>query len=199
MKTSRIELCERILDVIESDIIPRTVKGVAAGNKIFGAAILRKQDLSLVVADTNSEIENPLLHGEISTLNSFFDIPKIDRPKPENCIFISTHEPCSLCLSAITWANFDNFYYFFGYNETRDSFNIPHDLNILEEVFRIKHGQYSRTNKYWDCKDIISLVSELPTNEGKVLKIQIERIKNKYIELSDLYQSVREKSEIPLF
>ena len=110
MKTSRIELCERILDVIESDIIPRTVKGVAAGNKIFGAAILRKQDLSLVVADTNSEIENPLLHGEISTLNSFFDIPRIDRPKPENCIFISTHEPCSLCLSAITWANFDNFW-----------------------------------------------------------------------------------------
>ena len=199
MKTSRIELCERILDVIESDIIPRTVKGVAAGNKIFGAAILRKQDLSLVVADTNSEIENPLLHGEISTLNSFFDIPRIDRPKPENCIFISTHEPCSLCLSAITWANFDNFYYFFGYNETRDSFNIPHDLNILEEVFRIKHGRYSRTNKYWECKDIISLVSQLPTNKRKVLKVQIERIKNKYIELSDLYQSVREKSEIPLF
>ena len=39
-----------------------------AGNKLFGAAIIRKADLSLVVADTNKEMEWPLLHGEVSCL-----------------------------------------------------------------------------------------------------------------------------------
>ena len=85
-----------------------------AGNKVFGAAILRKSDYALVVAGTNSELENPLWHGEISTLNAFYSLPDGDRPATADCIFLSTHEPCSLCLSAITWAGFDNFYYFYG-------------------------------------------------------------------------------------
>ena len=38
------------------------------GNKLFGAAIILKKDLSLVVADTNKEMEWPLLHGEVSCL-----------------------------------------------------------------------------------------------------------------------------------
>ncbi len=103
------ELCGRLLDVIEHDVIPLTRAGVAAGNKLFEAAILRKSDLSLVVADTNGGIENPLHHGEISTLNSYYGLKDSSRPAARDCIFVSTHEPCSLCLSAITWAGFDNF------------------------------------------------------------------------------------------
>ena len=61
-------ICSRCLDVIEHDVVPLTRVGVAVGNKVFGAAILRKSDLSLVVAGTNAETENPLYHGEISTL-----------------------------------------------------------------------------------------------------------------------------------
>ncbi len=38
-----------------------------------------------------------------------------------------------MCLSpAITWAGFDNFYYFFTHEDLRDAFAIPHDLKILE-------------------------------------------------------------------
>ena len=40
----------RLLEVIENDIVPVTRSGVASGNKIFGAAILRRSDLSVVVA-----------------------------------------------------------------------------------------------------------------------------------------------------
>ena len=38
-----------------------------------GAAIIKKDDYSLVVAGSNNETENPLWHGEINTLkkNSF--------------------------------------------------------------------------------------------------------------------------------
>ena len=32
--------------------------------------------------------------------------------------FLSSHEPCSLCLSAITFSGFDNFYYLFPYEST---------------------------------------------------------------------------------
>jgi tRNA(Arg) A34 adenosine deaminase TadA len=99
---------------------------VAAGNKVFGAAILRKSDLSLVVAGTNDEIDNPLWHGEVHTLNRFYELPG---PHPtRDLVFISTHEPCTMCMSAITWAGFDNFYYFYSHEDSRDSFAIPHDL-----------------------------------------------------------------------
>ncbi|MEE2999752.1 MAG: nucleoside deaminase [Pseudomonadota bacterium] len=198
MKNPQRLLCSRLLDVIENDIIPKTVTGVSRGNKIFGAAIMKKSDLSLVIAGTNDEINNPLNHGEISTLNEFFSIPADDRPSPEDCIFVSTHEPCSLCLSAITWANFDNFYYFFGYEDTRDSFNIPHDLNILKEVFNIQDGQYARKNKFWECTHLLSLVEKLSNGDNNRLNLQVERLKKRYSELSTIYQNQKEESGIPL-
>ena len=61
----------------------------------------------------NNELINPLFHGEISTINNFFKIKKNINPK--NCIFISSHEPCSLCLSGITWSGFTNFIYLYPY------------------------------------------------------------------------------------
>ena len=55
---NKTALCNRLLEVIEYDIIPKTRAGVAAGNKVFGAAILQKSDLSLVVAETNGETKD---------------------------------------------------------------------------------------------------------------------------------------------
>lgn len=135
----RARLFSRLLETIEFEIVPLTTRGVAAGNKIFGAALLRKSDLSLVLADTNNETANPLWHGEIQCLKSFFELK--DRPGTDELIFLSTHEPCSLCLSAITWAGFDNFFYLFSHENSRDSFAIPHDLRILAEVFSLEDGQ----------------------------------------------------------
>ena len=59
------DLIDRLFDVIQHDIVPLTAAGVAKGNKLFGAAILRKSDHSLVLAETNNEVENPLWHGEV--------------------------------------------------------------------------------------------------------------------------------------
>ena len=63
---------ERALKVIEEEIIPETKNGVALGNKVFGGAILTKSDYSTVTIGVNQETENPLFHGEISTLNKFY-------------------------------------------------------------------------------------------------------------------------------
>jgi tRNA(Arg) A34 adenosine deaminase TadA len=138
------EKINRILDVVAQDIAPLTKKGVTLGNKVFGAAILNKKDLSLVLAETNNETENPLWHGEVHCLKRFYEMDPAKRPDTKDCIFIATHEPCSLCLSAITWTGFDNFWYLFSYTSTKDAFNIPHDLKILDEVFAVKNGNYRR-------------------------------------------------------
>ena len=128
-----VEFLNRILEVIKEEIIPETLSTVKKGNKVFGGAILKKSDLSTVVIGTNREIVNPLFHGEISTLNNYFELSKSYSVK--DLLFVSTHEPCPMCLSAITWAGFDKIYYFFDYNNTHKLFNIPHDLNILKDVF----------------------------------------------------------------
>ena len=127
-----VSLIDRLLDVIENDIVPKTAEGVAHGNKLFGAAILRKEDRSLVLAETNNEMENPLWHGEVHCLKRFYEMPRAERVDTKDAIFLATHEPCSLCLSAITWTGFDNFYYLFSHEDSRDSFAIPHDLKILK-------------------------------------------------------------------
>ena len=197
-KIQKIQLCQRLLEVMENDIIPKTRTGVEAGNKIFGAAILQKSDLSLVVAGTNDEVTNPLFHGEISTLNDFYKLPMTNRPKIKDCLFLSTHEPCSLCLSAITWAGFDNFYYFFGYEETRDTFNIPHDLKILEEVFNVRNGAYIRNNVFWKSHDVLSMVSEIEDKEAASFDEKVDSIKQAYEILSLSYQYKKNDTAIPL-
>jgi hypothetical protein len=55
------QLISAFLTTIEHGIIPLTAIGVAGGNKVFGAAILRKDDLSIVIAATNQETQSPLL------------------------------------------------------------------------------------------------------------------------------------------
>ena len=191
-------LLHKFSDIFKNNILPLTAKGVDIGNKIFGAAILNKNDYSLIVAETNNETENPIWHGEIHTLKKFYELDSKIRPNEKNCIFLSSHEPCSLCLSAITFSGFNNFYYLFPYESTSNKFNIPHDLNILKEIFNIEDGKYIKENSYWKSYNINTLIDELKSNDKNKLTISFNEIKEKYIDLSKKYQSSKEKSSIPL-
>jgi tRNA(Arg) A34 adenosine deaminase TadA len=193
-----ISLIDRLLDVIEHDILPKTAAGVAEGNKLFGAAILKKTDRSLVLAETNNETENPLWHGEVHALKRFYEMPKAARPETKDCIFLATHEPCSLCLSAITWTGFDNFYYLFSHEDSRDSFAIPHDLRILKEVFTLDPGGYNGENAYWKSYALPKLVKALPEEERTRLEARICAISGRYDTLSNEYQEGKAENDIPL-
>ena len=191
-------LLNRFVRAFKDEILPLTFEGVNLGNKIFGAAIINKNDYSLVVAGTNNETKNPLWHGEIHTLKKFYELDKKKRPDEKNCIFLSSHEPCSLCLSAITFAGFDNFYYLFPYESTSEEFKIPHDLNILKEVFNVTDGKYIKENSYWKSYAINNLIEEIKTNNKKKLIDAFDQIKKIYVDLSNKYQSSKGESSIPL-
>jgi tRNA(Arg) A34 adenosine deaminase TadA len=189
-------IAARLLDVIDDDILPLTERGVATGNKVFGAAILRKSDLSLVIAGTNDETGNPLLHGEINTLNQFYGLR--DRPPVPELVFLTTHEPCTLCMSAITWAGFDNYYYFYSHEDSRDSFAIPHDLVILKELFGLDPGGYRRANAFWTAYSIPALIETDDEPLRGRLRAKQQRIRDRYQALSEQYQESKGDNDIPL-
>jgi tRNA(Arg) A34 adenosine deaminase TadA len=198
----------RLLDVIELDLAPMSRRRIAEGDKIFGAAILRKSDLSLIVGDTNNETSNPLWHGEIYTIKKFYELPRESRPESKDCIFLATHEPCSLCLSGITWSGFDNFYYLFSYEETRDAFNIPHDIRILKEVYAVPDPDraevapgrdlYNRSNAFFESHSIQAMIGGLDRGNKENLTARVDDLSALYRDLSDIYQRDKGKRGIPL-
>ena len=198
MTDSATRLAPRLLEVMEKDIIPLTRRGVAAGNKVFGAAVLRKSDLSLVLAETNNETENPLWHGEVHLLKRFYEHESARTIPTKELIFLSTHEPCTMCMSAITWAGFDNFHYFFSHQDSRDAFAIPHDLKILKEVFGLEPGGYRRSNAFFRAVSIPEMIEACPDDMAEQLRVRAAGIRAAYDEMSKTYQGSKSGNAIPL-
>uniref|UniRef100_A0A7S2TS26 CMP/dCMP-type deaminase domain-containing protein n=1 Tax=Lotharella oceanica TaxID=641309 RepID=A0A7S2TS26_9EUKA len=198
-----VTFIDRLLSVVEEEIVPLSQEGVRKGNKLFGGAVLRKSDLSTVSASTNTETGNPLFHGEITAICDFYDMPRDERPPAKDTIFLTTHEPCPLCLSAIAWGDWDNFFYLFTYEDTKDAFSIPHDLRMHEEIFRVKNGEYNHENHYWNAWGIKALIRGLGDGEHHASRLKfeerLEKLHVTYDEMSDVYQQSKGKgAEIPL-
>ena len=197
----KVEFLDRVLYVLEDEVVPKTMKGVRAGNKLFGAAILNKSDLSTVLTATNTETGNPLMHGEVTAIFSFYNMPKDRRPSPTETIFIATHEPCPLCLSSITWGGWDNFFYLFTYEDSRDAYGIPHDIVMLDEIFRCPDGTYSEKNKFWSSWSLRNLIDNTTPEHQIAFKKRIEILKQRYAEMSDIYQKAKASgtgADVPL-
>lgn len=194
----------RLLDVVAHDVVPLTRAGVERGNKLFGAAILRRDDLGLVVAETNNEVENPLWHGEIHAIKRFHELPAAERPAPGDTVFLATHEPCSLCLSGLAWGGFTECWYLFGHADSADAFAIPYDIQILQGVYAVpdpdRHAPspgrdlYNRSNPYFTTHD---LAAGVRTSGDAALLRRVAALATTYDELSATYQSGKGAHAIP--
>ncbi|KAK2602001.1 hypothetical protein QQS21_004427 [Conoideocrella luteorostrata] len=197
------ELISTLLRTVEDRIVPLTQHGVSCGSKVFGAAILSRSTLRPFTVATNNERVSPLLHGEINCIQQFFTVDYQDpsaRPDPQkDCIFFATHEPCSLCLSGIAWSGFNELYYLFTYEDSRDLFSIPYDIDILEQVFRVqgqesdeqvkKRPLYNKANKFFKGRSVEDLVNDLQYEaEKEKFRMEIRRVKDLYNALSETYQ-----------
>ncbi|KAI9685537.1 MAG: hypothetical protein M1822_004395 [Bathelium mastoideum] len=191
-------LVSRLLTLAETQIIPKLRESVAGGPP-FGAAISTKEHLKPVTVSTNHKREPPLLHGETNCIREFFLQAKDSRPEPRNCIFFSTHQPCSLCLSGLAWTGFPTIYYLFTYQETSDLLGIPEDVDILEEVFRVRapgdtdetlraRPLYNKQNKYFSTTSISELIDDIPYKEERHrLRREAERVKSLWEPLNHVF------------
>ncbi|GAA5877110.1 hypothetical protein JCM3774_002844 [Rhodotorula dairenensis] len=199
-------------------IVPLTQAGVSSGAKVFGAAVFSKQDgLRPVTVGTNTETSSPLLHGEIQTIQQFYALDKAkgERPDAKETVFFATHEPCSLCLSGITWGGWDNFFYLFTYEDTRDAFSIPHDIRILEEVFRVRstcgheseadlaarrlYNAHNALFSSYSCAELLDLVPAADPDRAELVRLWDE-VRAVYARLAEGYAESKEKggADIPL-
>lgn len=117
--TPSVSEIRQMYKVIEEQILPKTRKGVKEGNKVFGAAIL-SPELQCSICETNAETDCPIFHGEVHCIYQWSKAtPPAERgPMAQSSIFLSTHEPCCMCISSILWAGFPVVYYFFPYSVT---------------------------------------------------------------------------------
>lgn len=183
---------KRMLQVIEEEIIPKTEQGVKIGNKVFGAAVL-DSELKLVHADTNEETTCPIFHGEVKLIFEWSKIiPAAERgPAAQSSIFLSTHEPCCMCISSILWTGFQKVFFFFPYAIT-SSQGIPHDINTMHELWGV--NTYRKRNKYVSTACIMDLIDLVEDEAAKSeLKATQHRLMEAYDKLSNKYHT--EKAE----
>lgn len=202
--TANAAMLRRMLAVIEEEVLPKTEVEVAAGNKVFGAAILDGRGLTppgrdgqllpTVVADTNHETLCPMYHGEVYTIKVWSEtLSPLDRPSPADSIFLSTHEPCCLCVSAIVWSGFKRLFFLFPY-ETTAAQGIPHDIKIMHELWQVP--RYATCNKFLTSVGIIDAIKDCPNADDRLeLQATVARITAKYDALSSKYHT--EKTSNP--
>jgi len=180
---------KRMLQVMEDEILPITKQGVTKGNKVFGASVLNK-DLSTVIVETNSETECPIFHGEVKCIVEWSKVtpPSQRGPSAQESIFLSTHEPCCMCISSILWSGFTKVYYFFPYTVTAAQ-GIPHDINTMHELWGVT--TYRKRNKYLSTICIIDLVEELADDVAEKTELQatVQRLLEAYDKLSNQYHT----------
>lgn len=166
-----------ILEVIRDEVLPLTESQVACGNHVFGGAIMRADTMTSVMVGSNNRVENPLLHGEIDTLNRFFKLPV--RPRSEDLLFVATHDPCPMCAAAIAWAGFKELWVLFNYKDVEAEFDMPVDLLMYREVFGVEGVRPN--NRFFSKHSLKEAVAE--SSDRDSLQPIFDEIKRRYAAL----------------
>ena len=92
-------------------------------------------------------------------------------------------------------------FYLFTYEDSRDAYGIPHDIVMLDEIFRCPEGTYSEKNKFWSSWSIRDLIASLPEEQQAPFTKRVDALKDKYAEMSDIYQQAKaagKGADVPL-
>lgn len=185
-------ILKALLDAIEHSILPVSTQDEP---ELFGAAILSWPSLAPLTVATNQSDQSPVSHGELNCIQKFHtvDFPDANcRPDPRDCVFVSSHEPCSMCLSAIAWAQIPQVYYLFSYQETKDIFGMADDIEIIEQLFPRSRAVtadespephlYNRDNAYFRCRSLTQAAEGLtePLQRDQWAR-EIDRVKDIYV------------------
>ncbi|MFX1597219.1 MAG: nucleoside deaminase, partial [Promethearchaeota archaeon] len=71
------------------------------GNKGFGAIIIKNGKILAQSHDTEITENDPTAHAEINVIKK---ASKSLGRELKNCILLSTHEPCPMCMTAVIWS-----------------------------------------------------------------------------------------------
>ena len=176
------KLFNRLMDVIEYDVAPLTRKRVAIGCKVFGAAVLRKDDLS---PSSPKPIWRrfPALARRSLRHQAILGVAGPSRPQG-----LHFHRHASALLHVRVGHRVERLpelFYLFGYENTSKDFHIPHDQKMIRELFHCTSP--AEDSSYYTSRPIMGLCD---TPEAAA---RFERIKNLYAELSAVYQAGEKK------
>ncbi len=97
------------------------------------------------------------------------------------------------CASAAAFSGVKHVFFLFSYEDSRDSFSIPHDLKILRDVFGVTRPVYP--NAFFDAWDLRKAIREAAGPEGDRLRSRMEALNARYAELNDVYQRAKVTSD----
>ncbi|MFX1469977.1 MAG: nucleoside deaminase, partial [Promethearchaeota archaeon] len=78
------------------------------GNKGFGAIIIKNGKILAQSHDTEITENDPTAHAEINVIKK---ASKSLGRELKNCILLSTHEPCPMCMTAVIWSKISELIY----------------------------------------------------------------------------------------
>ena len=180
-------LLDRVLAAIEDAILPLTREGVAAGNKVFGAALLRKDDGAVVIAGTNNET------GESAVARRGAHSEAVPRDAGAAA---DTRTWCSSRRTSPAHVHVGD--HLGGVRQFRLLLQPRGQPRRLRHPARPAHpqgGVRPRTaaatgahNAFWRAGGVAELVAALPAAERAPFEARIAAIRDRYARLSDGYQ-----------
>ncbi len=104
------------------------------GNKGFGAVIVRNGAVFAGAHDSEVTESDPTAHAEMKLVRE--TCMKLGRSELNDCIVVSTHEPCPMCTGAMVWAKVSEIVYGTSITRSKSQGRTMIDLSSEEIVKR---------------------------------------------------------------